>query len=597
VSVDRKVFTGGEFLCLDVSGKDVFVPEEFSEDHRMIFKTAMDFVRKEVLPNLEAIETLDAGLIRGLLKKAGELGLSAVDVPESYGGLGLDKITSCLVAEAIGNGLSFAVTHGNQTGIATLPIVLFGSEDQKKKYLPGLAGGDLIGAYCLTEANAGSDALNSRTKAVLSPDGRHYLLNGEKMFVTNGAWADTFIVYGKVDGEKFTGFIVERGFPGISFGAEEKKMGIKGSSTRAVIFQDCPVPVENVLLGVGKGHKVAFNILNLGRFKVGAFTLGGCKTSVKEAVKYANNRIQFGVPISSFGLIRQKISEMTIRSFFSESLEYRVAGAIDDRLNSVAGDNAVSGDEMARSLEEFAPECSICKVYSTECLDYCVDEWVQILGGYGYCSEYGAERAYRDSRINRIFEGTNEINRLLIPGTLLKRSMQGRLDLLGAVENSKRFVGRGKDAILGKSLETLDRENRLIKFMKSCCLLSMDLAVTKFGTGLAGEQEVLAIIADMIIETFAAESGCLRALKSESTSGGRKSALMTAAVEVYVAILIPKFIFWCQQLSAYIKGQEQHTEFTDAVKILKEVKPIDLVTRRRFIADNVAEMEKYPFDY
>jgi alkylation response protein AidB-like acyl-CoA dehydrogenase len=592
----RKVFSGGEFLTMDASVDDSFAPEEFTEEHKMILKTASDFILKEVVPNLDQIEQLDGELICHLLRRAGEIGLNGTDVPEEYGGLGLDKISSCLVAEAVGNGSSFAVTHGNHTGISTLPIVMCGTEEQKRNYLPKLVSGEWMGAYCLTEPNAGSDALNARTKAVLSDDGKYYVLNGEKIFITNSAWADSFIVYAKVDGEKFTGFIVEKTFPGISTGPEEKKMGIKGSSTRPVIFQDCKVPVENVLLEVGQGHKVAFNALNIGRFKLAAFVLGGCKTSIADSAKYANNRIQFGRPISSFGLIKQKLAGMSIRTYMAESLVYRLAAMIDDKLDTLDPEIKKRGSEDAKTVAEYAAECSICKVYGSECVDYCVDEWVQILGGYGYCSEFRSERAYRDSRINRIFEGTNEINRLLIPGTLFKRAMQGRLPLLQAAEQAAVDVQDSPDAFDTALDAETGRSKHLLRLAKNTAILTMALAAKKFAAGLAEEQEVLAVLADMVIEIFALESGLLRAEKVLRVHGAEKARYHVAAVNAYAADTLPKMAVGAEQVLAYVQNTEGDSALRNALRRIQETEPADTVTLKRLVADRAIELERYPFE-
>lgn len=590
----RKIFLGGEFLIHDAAAQDVFVPEEFSEEHTMFFRTASEFIRKEVIPNLERIEAQDESLIRSLFRKAGEIGLNGTDVPEECGGLELDKISSCVVAEAVGNGASFAVSHANHTGISTIPIAFFGTDEQKQKYLPRLASGEWIGAYCLTEANAGSDALNCRTRAVLAADGRHYVLNGEKMFITNSAWADSFVVYAKVDGTHFTAFIVERTFPGISFGAEEKKMGIKGSSTRQVILQDCPVPIENVILEVGQGHKVAFNALNIGRYKMGAFVLGGCKTSIAESSAYANTRVQFGKPISSFGLIKQKLADMAIYTFAAESVTYRVAAMIDDRLSTLSPEERKDGLKVAAAVGEYASECSICKVFGSECLDLCADEWVQILGGYGYCQEYHAERAYRDSRINRIFEGTNEINRLLIPGTLLKRALQGRLDLLGASQRAAQELAELSPDSIPSSDDNLAREAKLLRIGKDIAVLSTGVSARKFMAQLNDEQEVLGLLADMCIELFAAESILVRAKKVESTSGGKR-ATYAAAVGVYVDEALPQLVRRADKILSYVKEGEGCAELRSALDKVRMVKPLDTVSLKRKIADKVIELERYPF--
>ncbi|MFO7601187.1 MAG: acyl-CoA dehydrogenase family protein, partial [Candidatus Desulfacyla sp.] len=431
---NEKIFAGGEFLITDAAPDEVFTPEDFTDEHKMILETAKGFIEKEIQPIVDKLEEKDHDLVLSLLAKAGELGLLGTDVPEEYGGLGLDKVSTTLVAEAMGTAASFGVVYGAHTGIGSLPIVYFGNDAQKEKYLPKLASGEWCGAYCLTEPGAGTDALNAKTKAVLSEDGKTYVLNGEKMFITNAGWASSFIVYAKVNGEQFTGFIVEKDFPGVSTGKEEKKMGMHGSSTRPVILEDAQIPVENVLYEVGKGHKIAFNILNIGRWKLGASAVGGCKACITEAVKYANGRLQFKVPISTFGMIRTKLANMAVKTYMSDSMMYRLAGMFDNRLGLLDGAAKKSGAENAKAIEEYAAECSITKVYGSEALDYCVDEYVQILGGYGFCAEYPAERYYRDSRINRIWEGTNEINRILVPGTMLRRALQGRLNLLPAAQ-------------------------------------------------------------------------------------------------------------------------------------------------------------------
>jgi len=591
----EKIFVGGEFLINDISHEDVFTPEDFSEEHRMIYETAKDFIQKEVLPQMDKIEHKDHEVVLSLLRKAGELGLLGTDVPEEYGGLGLDKVSTTVVGEAMGTGGSFSVVYGAHTGIGTLPIVYFGNDEQKKKYLPKLASGEWCAAYCLTEPNAGSDALNAKTRAVLSEDGKYYILNGEKMFITNAGWASSFVVYAKVDGEHFTGFIVEKDFPGVSTGKEEEKMGVKGSSTRPVIFQDARVPVENVLFEIGKGHKIAFNILNLGRWKLGAMTTGGCKGCVTEAVRYAKNRIQFKVPIASFGMIKEKLAEMAIRTYMAESMMYRLAGMFDARLNALPPEAKKSGQENAKAIEEYAAECSITKVYGSETLDYCVDEYVQILGGYGYCAEYPAERYYRDARINRIWEGTNEINRLLIPGTLMRRAMQGRLALLQAAQGVV-------DEIMGYSplaVELPDTplayQEHMVRMMKKLALMASGVAAQKFGQALMKEQEILARIADMVIEIFAMESGLLRTKKVIETKGEDKARCHIAAVKAYVDQTVPRMERWAKEIVARCEeGDTLRTQLA-LVKKIARMNPMDVIGEKRTVADRIIELEAYPF--
>ncbi|UCD32155.1 MAG: acyl-CoA dehydrogenase family protein, partial [Desulfobacterales bacterium] len=536
---ERKLFTGGEFLVTEPRPDDVFAPEEMTREHKMIYAAANDFVRREIDPNIAQIEEKSEALTRSLLKIAGEIGLNGTDIPEEYGGEGMDKISTGLVSDVIGGTASFAVSHSAHTGIGTLPIVYFGTHEQKKKYLPKLAAGEWVAAYCLTEPNAGSDALNAQTTAQLSDDGKYYLLNGEKIYITNGAWADIFIVYAKVDGEKFTGFIVERAFPGVSSGVEEKKMGINGSSTTSVVFKDCRVPVENVLFEIGKGHNIAFNILNIGRYKLGAGVTGGSKMTIAEASKYANAREQFGKTIGSFGMIKNKLADMSIRTFMAESIIYRVAAMMDDRFRTSAIGAKTPAAENAKMLEAYAVECSIAKVYCSECLDLCVDELVQVFGGNGYVAEYPIERMYRDARINRIFDGTNEINRLLIPGTILKRALQGRLSLFDEIQklNNENNVYSFDPTKLDAAL--LGIQKYMLTTCKKILLISVGAAVNKFLDSLAEEQEVLAMMADIIMEIFAAESGLVRAQKHAAAKGEKKAAYHIAAVKIYMNDMVP----------------------------------------------------------
>ncbi len=592
---DKKIFAGGEFLITDVAPEEVFTPEDFTEEHKMIFETAKDFVVKEVVPKIEQLEEKDHELVLSLLANAGELGLLGTDVPEDCGGLGLDKVSTTIVAEAMGGAGSFSVVYGAHTGIGSLPIVYFGNEEQKAKYLPKLASGEWCGAYCLTEAGAGSDALNAKTKAVLSEDGKHYVINGEKMFITNAGWASSFIVYAKVDGEDFTGFIVEKDFPGVSTGKEEKKLGYHGSSTRPVIFEDAKVPVENVLFEIGKGHKIAFNILNIGRWKLGASAVGACKICVTESVKYANGRIQFKVPISSFGMIKAKLADMAIRTYMSDSMMYRLAGMFDGKLGTLDEEAKKSGAENAKAIEEYAAECSITKVYGSECADFCVDEYVQTLGGYGYCAEYPAERAYRDSRINRIWEGTNEINRMLVPGTMLRRALQGRLALLPAAQSIAQELLTYSPLSVQLPDTPLATQEHMVKMSKKIALMVAGVSAQKFGQNLQKEQEVLGKIADIIIEIFAMESGLLRTQKIIAKDGEGAAYYQIATVKAYVDDMMPKIENWAKQILAYVEeGDTLRTQLA-GVKKLARYTPVDAVSLKREIADRTIELEAYPF--
>ena len=592
---EKKIFAGGEFLITDATPEDVFTPEDFTDEHRMIMDMAKDFMEKEIRPVDDQLEEKNKELTLSILAKAGELGLLGTDVPEEYGGMGLDKVSTTVVTEALGTAGSFAVVYGANTGIGTLPIVYFGNEEQKQKYLPKLANGEWCGAYCLTEPGAGSDALNAKTKAVLSEDGTKYIINGEKMFITNAGWANTFIVYAKVDGEQFTGFIVEKDFKGVSTGKEEKKMGAHGSSTRPVILEDAEVPVENVLFEIGKGHKIAFNILNIGRWKLGAATVGGCKGCVTESVRYANGRIQFKVPISSFGLIKTKLADMAVKGYMSDSVMYRLAGMFDDKLGTLSSEAKKSGEENAQAIGEYAAECSIAKVYGSETLDFCVDEYVQILGGYGFCAEYPAERYYRDSRINRIWEGTNEINRMLIPGTLMQRAMKGRLNLLQEAQGIAGFL-MGYSPLSVQLPDTpLALQEHVIRMAKKIALMVAGGAAMKFQEKLAKEQEVLGKVADIIIEIFAMESGLLRTLKMIDKEGEEKAKYQIDAVKVYVDEAIPKIESWAKQIIAYVEEGDMLRTQLAGVKKLARYQPIDAVSLKREIADRIIDLEAYPF--
>ena len=505
---------GGSFLIEERLPGDVFTPEDFTEQHRLIADTAEQFMRNEVLPQWERIEHQEPGLTTKLLREAGELGLLSIEIPESYGGMEMDMVSATIVTERIAQYASFAASYAAHSGIGMLPVAFFGTEAQKRKYLPRLATGELIAAYALSEAEAGSDALAARARATLSPDGRHYLLNGEKMWITNAGFADLFVVFAKVDGDKFSCFLVEKDFPGFSTGAEEKKMGIKGSSTRALILDNVPVPVENLLGEVGRGHVIAFNILNVGRLKLAAACVGGAKQTLQNAAGYAKQRRAFGKAIAEFGLIQQKLAGMATRIYAAESIVYRTAGMIDALISE-----AEPGAPVYKAIEEYAVECSINKVYGSEMLDYVTDECVQIYGGYGYHQDYPAERGYRDARINRIFEGTNEINRLVITGMLLKRASSGQLSLMPAVKRLMEEAISGSAPTVLNTDSLLGEEKRLVAAAKKAALMIAGAVFQKFGDKLADRQEILAAISDIVIDAFAMESVMLRTEKLAARSG------------------------------------------------------------------------------
>ena len=524
---------GGEWIIKEVKAEDVFIPEEFNEEQLMVRDMCSQFLDTEVLPVVERMDKLEPGLMPGLLEKAGEQGLLGVSVPEQYGGMGKDFITSTIVAEYLGGGYSFSVANAAHTGIGTLPILYFGTEAQRAKYVPKLASGAFKGSYGLTEPNSGSDALSAKTTAKLSSDGKHYLLNGQKCWITNGGFADIYTVFAKIDGEQFTAFIVERGMEGFTLGQEEHKMGIKGSSTVQLYFQDCKVPVENVLGEIGRGHIIAFNILNIGRLKLGAATIGGARRALSTTVKYAKAREQFKLPIVKFGAIRHKLAEMAIRLWVGEAALYRVAKNIDEKEHELLAAGKDLSAALLGGAEEYAIECAILKVFGSEVLDFVVDEGVQIHGGNGYSDEYEISRAYRDSRINRIYEGTNEINRLLTVDMVLKRAMKGQLDLMGPAMNVQKELmsipdfGNENDAPFAKEHQAIDN-------FKKCILMVAGAAVQKLMMTLSKEQEILMNIADMSIITYHAESALLRLEKLSKTKSEAELAVQTAIVKTYI---------------------------------------------------------------
>jgi len=524
---------GGEWIIKEVKAADIFIPEEFNEEQLMVRDMCTQFLETEVLPIVERMDKLEPGLMPGLLAKAGEQGLLGVSVPEQYGGMGKDFITSTIVAEYLGGGYSFSVANAAHTGIGTLPILYFGTEAQRAKYVPKLASGEFKGSYGLTEPNSGSDALSAKTTAKLSADGTHYLLNGQKCWITNGGFADIYTVFAKIDGEQFTAFIVERGMEGFTLGPEEHKMGIKGSSTVQLYFQDCKVPVENVLGEIGRGHIIAFNILNIGRLKLGAATIGGARRALSTTVQYAKTREQFKLPIVKFGAIRHKLAEMALQLWVGEAALYRVAKNIDEKEHELLAAGKDLSTALLGGAEEYAIECAILKVYGSEVLDFVVDEGVQIHGGNGYSDEYEISRAYRDSRINRIYEGTNEINRLLTVDMVLKRAMKGQLDLMGPAMNVQKELmsipdfGSEEDAPFAKEHQAIDN-------FKKCILMVAGAAVQKLMMTLSKEQEILMNIADMSIVTYHAESALLRLEKLSTTKSEAELAVQTAIVKTYI---------------------------------------------------------------
>ncbi|MFY9384332.1 MAG: acyl-CoA dehydrogenase family protein [Dethiobacteria bacterium] len=585
-----ELIKGGAFLLGPVDEKTVFTPEEFDEIHLMIKNTVLDFVENEVIPKTEEIEEKEEGVTIGLLRKAGELGLLSSDIPEEFGGEEADKITTMLITECVSGGGSFATAFGAHTGIGTLPIVFFGTEEQKKKYLPGLATGELIAAYALTEPEAGSDAMNCKTVATLSEDGKYYILNGEKTFITNAAWADVIITYAKIDGEKFTAFIVDADTEGVTLGAEEKKMGIHGSSTRSVILENVKVPVENMLWKEGKGHQVAFNILNIGRFKLGAGCVGGCKRGIESAAEYALQRIQFKQPIANFNLTKYKIAQMAMLIYTTESLVYRLGGMIDKKLEEVIAEGG-DGSKIVEAIQEYAIECSISKVYCSEALDYVVDEAVQIYGGYGYCQEYPVERAYRDSRINRIFEGTNEVNRMLIPGTLMRKALKGEVPFMDAVFGLGEELKKLREA--EEPAESPAREDFILNKMKKLFLMAAGNAAQKFSEALTNEQEILVRLADIAMEIFAVESALLRTKKIIASQGMEAARLPLIMTQVLVNDMVPKLETWAKEILAGTLEGDTLAKTLNGLSILTNIRPINTYALRREIADAVYEGKRY----
>ena len=587
----KTLIKGGSFLIEDADLSRVFTPEDFTEEHKMIAKTTEDYVNTEVMPLVENLENHEFEHSVKLLKKAGELGLLGADVPEQYDGLGLDKIASALIAEKMSKAGGFSITHGAHVGIGSLPIVLFGNEAQKKQYLPVLATGEKIAAYALTEPSSGSDALGAKTVAKLNAAGTHYVLNGEKQWITNAGFADVFIVYAKIDGEHFSAFIVERDYTGVSVGPEEKKMGIKSSSTRTLVLEDAEVPVENLLGEAGRGHIIAFNILNIGRYKLGVGTIGASKRAMELTIPYTNQRQQFKSPISSFNLTKEKLSTMASKLYAVESSVYRTVGLFEDRMSGFTDEQQADGKLVADSIAEFAVECSLNKFFGTETLDYIVDEGVQLHGGYGFMQEYEIERIYRDSRINRIFEGTNEINRLLVPGTLLRKAIKGELPLLQHAQALQEELLMMMPEEVGT--EALAQEKALVKNAKKIAILAAGLAAQTYGKKLEAEQEILVNIADIVSNVFAMESVVLRTEKAIAASGEDKAKQKLLYTQIFCQEAFEAIEKDAKEtLIAAIEGDNQRMMLS-ALRKLTRSTPYNLIVKKREASEKLIASEKY----
>ena len=585
---------GGEWLIKESNAFETYVPEDFNEEQQMVKDMCLQFLNSEVLPIVDRIDKMEPGLMPSLMVKAGEQGLLGSSIPEDLGGLGKDFITSTIVNEGLGGGYSFSVAIAAHTGIGTLPILYFGTEEQKKKYIPKLATGEWKGAYGLTEPNSGSDALGAKTTATLSADGKHYILNGQKCWITNGGFADVYTVFAKIDGDKFSAFIVERGFEGFTQGPEEHKMGIKGSSTVQLYFQDCKVPVENLLGEIGKGHIIAFNILNIGRLKLCAAAIGGSKLAVNSAVEYAKTREQFKTPIANFGAIKYKLAEMATRIFVSESALYRTSKWIDDKEVELAASGKAFAEALLGAAEEYAVECAILKVHGSEVLDYVVDEAVQIHGGNGFSDEYAASRAYRDSRINRIYEGTNEINRLLTVDMILKRAMKGKIDLMGPAMAVQKELMSIPD--FGNEDESaFSKERKAIANMKKAILMVAGAAVQKLMMKIQDEQEILMNIADMAIETFEAESTLLRVMKLVEKEGEAAVQVKTDMMRCYLNDAVDRVNKSGKEaINAFASGDEQRMMLL-GLKRFTKTEPFNSKDARRRIADTLIAENRYPW--
>jgi alkylation response protein AidB-like acyl-CoA dehydrogenase len=592
----KKAIKGGEFIIRDTEAQDIFIKEEFSDEQKMMAEACMDFIKKEIDPHIARMDGLEVGFMDGLLTKAGELGLLGISVPEEYGGLGMSFNSSMLIADVVGAAGSFSTAYGAHTGIGTLPILYYGTEAQKAKYIPKLVSGEWKSSYCLTEPDAGSDANSGKTKATLSADGKHYLINGQKMWISNAGFAELFIVFAKIDNDKnLTAFIVEKSFGGITMNEEEKKLGIKGSSTRQVFFNDCKVPVENMLSTRENGFKIAVNILNIGRIKLGVGVIGACKRVIDYAVTYANQRKQFGVTIGTFGAIKYKLAEMAIRTFATESAAYRAGQDIEDKINDLIASGMDEAQAKLKGTEQFAVECAIMKVHASEVLDYVVDEGVQVYGGMGFSAEAPMERFYRDARIARIYEGTNEINRMLLVGMVFKRALAGELNLLEPA------MQVAKELTAVPSFESIDlsvpfaEEKELLKRLKKALLMVAGKAAQSLGQNINDEQEILMNIADMMIEIYVAESVLLRAEKLTSLRGKVATQQTTNIAKVYLYEATNKIELAAREaLMSFTTGDEQKVMLM-GLKRFTKANPLNVKQLRREIADVMLKEDKYPF--
>lgn len=592
----KSVIQGGEYIVRETEASEIFIPEQFSEEQKMMAAATQDFIDKEITPNIHRIDKLEEGLMPSLMEKAGELGLLGVAIPEEYGGLGMSFNTSMLMADIIASAGAFSTAFGAHTGIGTLPILYYGTEDQKKKYLPLLASGEWKACYCLTEPDAGSDANSGKTKAKLTDDGKHYLINGQKMWISNAGFADLFIVFAKIDDDKnLTAFIVEKGFGGITMNDEEQKLGIKGSSTRQVFFNDCKVPVENMLSERENGFKIAVNVLNVGRIKLGCGVINGCKTVISQATNYANERKQFGVSISSFGAIQTKLANMATRTYVTESAAYRAGQNIEDRIESLVAEGMDASKAKLKALEQFSIECAIIKVHGSEMLDYCVDEGVQIYGGMGFSEEAPMARAYRDARITRIYEGTNEINRMLLVGMMLKRAMKGEINLFDPA------MAVAKELTSVPSFESPDlsaplaEEKDVLKKLKKAALMVAGKAAETFGPKLNEEQEILMHIADMLIEIYVVESSLLRTEKLMSLYGETDSKLYVDMARLYLHEAVQKIKNHGDEAVACFTEGDELKVMLMGMKRFTKMNPVNTKTLRRNIANKMVAENKFPY--